>query len=155
VNILGIDPGLSGGICLLNQTTRAVYNLSTMPESILGFLQLLQGERASIAHCYLEKAQAMPKQGVSSMFTYGKHFGELIGVLTALAVPFTLVTPHSWQRSIHAGTDSHLTAKERTLQAAMRLYPDQTFLAGPRCRKVDFGLVDALMIAEYGVRTIR
>ena len=155
MNILGIDPGLSGGICLLNQATRYVYNLSTMPESIMGFLQLLQGERSNISHCYLEKAQAMPKQGVSSMFTYGKHFGELIGVLTALAVPFTLVTPHSWQRSIHAGTDAHLTAKERTLQAAIRLYPDQTFLAGPRCRKVDFGLVDALMIAEYGVRTSR
>lgn len=152
MNILGIDPGLSGGICLLNQRDRSVYNLSTMPDSIYSFWQFLESEKADIHHCYLEKAQAMPKQGVSSMFNYGKHFGELIGVLTALAVPFTLVTPHTWQRSIHAGTDGHLTAKERTLQAAVRLYPSQTFLASPRCRKVDFGLVDALMIAEYGLR---
>jgi crossover junction endodeoxyribonuclease RuvC len=149
--IMGIDPGQTGGIAVLAREDRVIHNL--IPMCITkDFASLLTSYRHYLHHIYLEKAQAMPKQGVSSMFVYGQGFGELIGAITACKIPFTLVNPRVWQKEIHAGTDAHLSAKDRTLQAAKRLFPAHNFTASARSRKDHMGMVDALMICEYGIR---
>ena len=90
--IMGIDPGQTGGIAVLAREDRVIHNL--IPMCITkDFASLLTSYRHYLNHIYLEKAQAMPKQGVSSMFVYGQGFGELIGAITACKIPFTLVNP--------------------------------------------------------------
>jgi hypothetical protein len=156
VTICGIDPGgNSGGIALINgQLTghRQVIHLGTMPEDLRYLVELFNAH--DIAHVFLEKAQSFPKQGLSSTFNYGRHYGELIGILTALELPFTLVRPQEWTKVIHAGTDGDMSAKERTLQAITRLYPSISLLATPRSKVPHPGLYDALGIAEMGIRKI-
>ncbi len=152
--ILGIDPGQSGGLAFVEPCRsgdRLVHELVPMA-GLPDLIDLIYEHKPQ--HVFLEKAQAMPKQGVVSMFTYGQHFGELVGMLVTLKLPFTLVQPTAWTKIIHEGTDSKLTTKERTLQACMRLYPTAELLATPKSKKPHLGMVDALMIAEYGIRKI-
>lgn len=151
--VMGVDPGKAGGVAVIQVIGRQIISLVPMFDSVQDFNIFCDFHRKAITHCWLEKAQAMPKQGVSSMFTYGQGFGEIIGVLTAQRIPFTLVGPRKWQQVIHEGTDSHLDPKNRTLQAAQRLYPGQSLLASERSKKPHLGLMDALMIAEYGIRS--
>src|SRR4051812_430601 len=55
----------------------------------------------------VEAVHAMPKQGVTSVFTFGVGFGVVRGVLATLGVPATYITPQSWQRAMRvpAGKD--------------------------------------------------
>lgn len=151
--ICGVDVGHRGGIAIIScdaKGKRVVWSLTVMPEDIREFFNLMVEH--SPVHIFIEKAQTMPKQGISSAFNYGRHFGELLGIIIALKIPFTMVQPREWTRVIHMGTDSNQDAKERTLQACRQLYPDVNLLATPRSKVPHEGLFDALMIAEYGLR---
>lgn len=96
----------------------------------------------------------MPKQGVTSMFSYGTGYGILQGVVGAFGFPFTLVPPRVWTKVMHAGVSTDISAKEKSLVAALRLFPDQNFLATPRSTKPHQGLIDACLINEYGRRVL-
>lgn len=109
----GIDPGKSGGVAIIGAGEPRVFSMEVAQ------LRDLQ----ACTHVYVEKAQAYPKQGVSSVFAYGTGFGRLIGWLEALQVPYTLVTPREWQKLMWLGTDTKLETKERSLQAVKRLFP--------------------------------
>lgn len=150
--VVGIDPGKTGAIAYLTPKVEALV----MPEisDFAQFIwQLAQPMRAENLHVYIEKCQSMPKQGVASSFSYGRHFGELLGVLVAYRIAHTLVPPKTWTRVMHAGT-ALSSAKERSLEACRRLFPDYNLLATPRSTVPHTGLVDALLIAEYGRRDL-
>jgi crossover junction endodeoxyribonuclease RuvC len=139
--ILGIDPGKSGGLCVLEN--RRIILLMTMPED------LHQLPRA-VDKIYLEKAQAMPKQGIASAFSYAQHYGELIGFYNALQKPICLVSPRNWTKKIHMGADSTKEPKQKSKEIAFRLSPGESFLATERSKKPHEGLIDAYLIAYYG-----
>lgn len=142
--IAAIDPGKTGGVCIMAPQRTEVHKLD-------GFnLKLLR----ACTHVFVEKAQAMPKQGVSSMFSYGVGFGRLIGWLESMDVPYTLVTPQAWMKTMHVGTDAKLDAKKRSLQAAQRMFPRVSLLASERSKKPHEGLIDALLICEHGRRVL-
>ena len=116
--------------------------------SILANMKLGEG----IKHCILEKSQAMPKQGVSSTFKFGRNFGIIEGTLSALGIPFTLVRPTEWCKVIHEGTKAGGDPKARSRMAVSRLFPNVDLKASDRCRIQHEGMVDAILLAEYGRR---
>lgn len=143
---IGIDPGQTGGIAVLPSGFTEV-----MPD-IWEFKRIMEFQADfENAHVYIERAQSFPKQGVSSSFNYGRHFGELLGILIAFGIPHTLVPPATWTRVIHAGTKGG-DPKARTLEAVRRLFPNKNLCATARSTKPHMGIVDALAIAEYGRR---
>ncbi len=154
----GIDPGLTGGIGTLGPTGDILdlRPMSPLPE-LAAYLeaskQWLTDHRIGM-HVWLEAAQAFPKQGVVAVFSYGTHYGELRGLLVALKIPYTLVRPIEWTRHMHAGTRAReAKAKVRSLEAARRLKPEETWVAkGSTAKKPHDGLVDAYLIAEFGRR---
>lgn len=151
--VVGIDPGRAGGIAFCEVTHQGLHLFSAHPMPELGALiELLQGWD-EIHHVFLEKAQAMPKNGAVSMFNYGTHFGELRGMLTTLKIPHTLVTPAAWTRVMHEGTSAG-KPKERSLIAARRLFPLVKLVPEGRAKKPHDGMVDALLISEYGRRSL-
>ena len=95
----------------------------------------------------------MPGQGVRSTFSIGFGFGIWQGLLTALQMPFELVSPQRWQREMFAGVNRDDT-KAASALVAQRLRPDVDWRATPRCRKPHDGLTDAFCIAEYGRRRL-
>ena len=148
--IVGIDPGKKGAICEYYEDQDII---KFYPMDIDIFIDLVKKWRTEMPHVYLEKAQAMPTQGVRSMFNYGRHYGMLEGILLGASINYEAVAPQTWTSVM---TRDYLgeTGKERALEAVKFLFPDVNLLATKRSKKPHDGFVDALLIAEYGKRRI-
>lgn len=136
---IGIDPGKSGGIAALLPDGQ-VYLTAKLSETEKDIAEVLKSLDASFTHwpsALLEKVHAMPKQGVSSSFTFGKGYGFLRGLLTALEIPFDDVTPQAWQKAMSCMTGGN---KNVSKQRAQQLFPKV---------KVCHAIADSLLIAEY------
>ena len=147
--IIGIDPGAKGGIAFLSKDKL----LDAMKMPIAG----KQLDITAIAHtisyfdvklAVVEKVHAMPGQGVTSMFKFGKSYGTLLGILGTLKIPTKLVTPQAWKKLILAGTKKD---KDAAIEYVRMRYPDFPIIL-PRCRKPHDGICDAICIAEYGLK---
>ena len=142
---MGIDPGKSGGVGVVGEKGNLLAALKVGDSTWVERADALRGLVDGYGGCvtaYLEAVHAMPKQGVSSTFRFGQDFGFWIGVLSALEVPYQLVSPSKWQRSIGCLTGGNKTISR---QAAHQLWPDHS-------RLLTNATADACLIAEYGRR---
>ena len=147
--IIGIDPGISGAIAVLDAGGLLVAH-SAMPTyqpgkasrvNAAALCAFLDPYRAG--HAILEQVGAMPGQGVASMFSFGHAAGSVEGVLAALGISYELVTPQTWKRAYKLNGKP----KDASRALAQRLYP-----GAPLGRKKDSGLADALLLARYGAQ---
>lgn len=97
----------------------------------------------------IEKAQAMPKQGVTSTFSYGVGYGKILGVLATLGIRTEFVRPTSWKKLVLADTTKDKAAAIYWCRCNFPLVS----LIAEGCRVPHDGMADALCIAEYGRRT--
>jgi len=138
--IVGIDPGESGGIAMLDLETKKILYVTKVKGltelDIINILDLMYS--TFIRTVYLEKVHAMPKQGVSSTFKFGKNYGFNRGVVLALRKPLIDVPPSTWQRHLGCLTGGD---KNVTKSFAQQLYPDT---------KITHAIADAILIALYG-----
>jgi crossover junction endodeoxyribonuclease RuvC len=158
---IGLDNGLDGGIVVIDETGRVLEKHVTPVLGIEGkgkriydvpaMLRLLGASAPPLpgAKAFLEKAQAMPGQGVSSMFSIGYGYGLWTALLTALGIPFEVVHPRTWQGVMFQGINRDDTKKASALVAS-RLSPSTDWRATERSRVPHDGLTDAFCIAEYG-----
>lgn len=155
--IIGIDPGATtGGIAIMldHGEVMMLWEMPSIVELVYEFTALKAGADSSL-FAYVEKAQAFPGQGVVSMFNYGLGYGQILGVLGALEIPYELIHPRVWSKEMLTGTSEPVQSKKlkkdksRNIEAARRLFPSLPEL---RAKKPDSGIVDALLIAEYGRR---
>jgi hypothetical protein len=94
----------------------------------------------------IEAQQAMPKQGVRSMFSIGLGFGLWRGLLAGMQIPYEIVRPQEWRRVVGLPRNA---SKGDAAALAQRLYPEVgAELVGPRGGLRD-GLADALLIAHW------
>jgi len=152
--ILGIDPGLSGAIAVLDLSNKllAVHDMPTttirsgksdkrqLSEAMLSSLV----KQTNAQHSYLEFVSARPGQGVSSMFNFGVGYGAIRGVLAGLGVPMSTVTPAKWQRDLNLAK-----GKDANRARAAQLFPEFAYLFS---RVKDDGRADAALIAWWGAR---
>ena len=148
---IGIDTGLSGGIAWTGGVDGAMpmpvvegkprtLNLPAIKKTFETKLRAWKK-----VYVCIEKAQAMPKQGVVSMFNYGMGFGELKGLLTGLGIPFIETRPQAWKKDILAGTKRD---KGAAIKYCQMKHPDIDLLPGQK-RKPHDGMADAVCIADY------
>lgn len=143
---LGIDPGLHGGYALIDDV-RAIAEPFPLAGGEVDLSELAVDWRALAPDiAVLELVGAMPKQGLSSTFSFGRRVGELRGVLAALGIGYYQVRPQAWQKAVLAGTSRD---KAATIAWARRAYPSAR-LVPPGCRVAHSGLADSLALAEYG-----
>lgn len=151
--VIGIDPGVSGAVVVLNVFSSGVptmFNYIRMPTMKVGKSSRVNG--AALAEflrdfdcgtAVIERVQAMPGQGVSSMFTFGHSAGVIEGVLAGLAIPYTLTAPQVWKkRAGLIGTD-----KDAARSRAIQLWPRWSALAK---KGEGQALADAALIAMFG-----
>ena len=143
--IAGIDPGKTGGIAILENGK--VQNLTLL--SSVSPRQLLLKHGVQLA--YIEQAQSFPKQGIASAFNYGRDYGYLLGSLAGSGIAIVLVRPGVWTKKVHAMAPKINDPKEKSLWCAKHIWPDISFLATDRSSKPHDGLVDAALIAYYGM----
>lgn len=144
---LGIDPGAKGGIALISERGH-IYSLHRMPLADgrvdAGGLAQILGEYDYAACCAIERVGAMPGQGVTSMFTFGKGVGIVYGVCAALRLSLIEVAPQTWRKVLGACAKD---GKPSIAFCATR-WPG-TSLVPEGCRVPSDGLADALCIAEW------
>lgn len=154
---LGVDPGKQGGFAAIvpTQTGPCVYDAMPMPLSgdeidavTLADLVKSHKKAGEGMVAIVEKVGAMPKQGLSSTFTFGKGYGIILGVMAALNVRVELVTPQRWKKVILDGT-----AKDKAAAIAYcRRAWSSAGLIPRGCRMPHDGIADAICIAAYGHR---
>jgi len=145
---IGIDPGLSGAIALLrNGEFAEVFDMPTMGRGSGNKQQINAAEVGKLLRecppcmAWIEQVGAMPGQGVSSMFNFGKATGAVLGALGALQFPVSSVTPVKWKTTFGLiGKD-----KDMARTAAQELMP-----TAPLSLKKHGGRADALLIALHG-----
>lgn len=101
----GIDPGLTGSIGIFD-TELLTYNCYRIPitkdrhVNVKEVLDILHEHKPEVL--IIEKVHAMPSQGVTSMFTFGKIYGELFATLQAYGrdsiINVIEVSPVIWKR---------------------------------------------------------
>ena len=151
MRLMGIDPGIHGGIALvLFEPDRAPQLLAVADIPVVGIgakervdaLALRDWIRAQQPqHAVIERTQAMPKQGASSGFKYGRATGSLEAVIACCEIPTTIIEPTAWKRfhNLPRGAD-----KELSRQRALQLFPAAHSLLA---RKKDHGRGEAALIA--------
>lgn len=149
VTYVGIDPGLSGAIAVMDAdgVGAEVWDMPTLggevnPTQLGTLLRSVHAPYATI-----EDVHSMPKQGVKSSFGFGVSKGIALGVLGALGIPYVRVTSSAWKRDMRVTSD-----KATALRLANERWP--SLAEDLRLKKHD-GRAEALLIADWGRRVHR
>lgn len=153
--IIGIDPGASGAIAILDSSGKLVrvfdmpiievkvgkaIKRRVAPYFLQDELQLYANEGA---RAVVEQVGAMPGQGVSSMFAFGEAFGLVKGVLAGMRITTATVIPGRWKKDLKVNA-----SKDGSRALAASLWPD---MAGEFKWVKDDGRAEAALIAHWGL----
>lgn len=152
--IIGIDPGLTGAVSVINPSGGLV-NIFDMPISaktngkgnqinageLSDFIDSADNKYLSpITEAVIERVHAMPGQGVTSVFSFGRSLGVVEGILASKDIPIRWVTPQKWKKSFGLiGKD-----KDAARTLVIEKFPEKRELFK---RKKDIGRADAVLIA--------
>ena len=157
MKIIGIDPGLSGAIAVLhNKKVINMYDMPVMAEGKKNKRQLNSSQLVNIltdningdeeAIVVVEQVNAMPGQGVTSMFNFGQTFGAIKGVCAALKLPIFFVRPSKWKKHFELINSS----KDASRTKVIEMYPT---LSAQLTKKRDVNKSDAVLIAKFYFET--
>ncbi|MGP5563742.1 hypothetical protein [Vreelandella alkaliphila] len=146
--IVGIDPGLKGGISCID--TEGWTWAEPLPHigkevdmhSILSTL----APPDVVESVIVERLGIRPGQSAQSGATQGINWGRLIGGLEVAGYSIRLVRPQDWKAKVLRGTKKD---KSDAIAFVSRAYPGVNLKPG-KCRTPQDGLADAVCIAEYG-----
>ena len=159
IYVIGIDPGINGGIVALNNGH--VVDISSMPSSpselyehflYLGFPNICKREEV---HIFIENVHSMPQDGVHSAFRFGQGLGWLEGVLAVMSSVETLkVNPATWMEFYTLKRDKEQEEakydyKKRIKETALKLVDNSNKT------KITLKTCDAFLIALYGYNKVR
>ena len=153
--IIGVDPGISGSICFLDNGK--ILDVIEMPIMTGGkknkkqvngsqvyneiSKRIKQFEKNQI-RVVIEHVSAMPGQGVTSMFNFGQSFGILKGICTAMQLPMYFVRPAKWKKYFNLLNSE----KDASRTRAIEIFP---YFSSQLSRKKDSNKADAILIASF------
>ena len=159
--IIGIDPGISGSICFLEDgRILDVLEMPTMAEGkknkkqvngsqiyneILNKINKIQKQDVRVV---IEQVSAMPGQGVTSMFNFGQSFGILKGICSAMQLPMYFVRPAKWKK--YFGLIN--SEKDASRTKAIEIFP---YISKELTKKKDANKADAILIASFFFETYK
>ena len=159
--IIGIDPGISGSICFLEDgKILDVIEMPTMAEGkknkrqVNGsqiyneIFQRIQNISKQNIRVIIEQVSAMPGQGVTSMFNFGQSFGILKGICSAMQLPMFFVRPAKWKKYFNLINSE----KDASRTRAIEIFP---YFSSHLSRKKDSNKADAILIASFYYETYK
>jgi Holliday junction resolvasome RuvABC endonuclease subunit len=153
VKVLGVDPGIRGGLAVVRlfESGPRLIDAIDVPVvrtgakervDVIALQQWLSEHDPYRA--FIERAQAMPKQGASSGFKFGRATGAIEAAIAASAIPLEIIEPSMWKRALRLrGKD-----KEGARQYALQLFPHAHHLLR---RKLDHQRAEAALIGYVGI----
>ena len=148
--VMSIDPGLSGAIavfeggallCVIDTPTHELSRNNKTKRQISAVALAAIFREYKPSHVVVEKVSAMPGQGVTSMFSFGRSFGLIEGIVAAFEIPATYVMPSVWTKGIGRGA-----GKDASRARACELYPSHQ---KQFARVKDDGRADAVLIGTW------
>ena len=157
MKVVGIDPGLSGAISILeNNKVLIIFDMPVMAEGKKNKRQLNSAQLVNIIKenistkeevaVVVEQVNAMPGQGVTSMFNFGQTFGAIKGVCAALDLPIFFVRPSKWKKHFELINSSKDSSRTKVIE----MYPS---LSSQLAKKKDVNKSDAILIARFYYET--
>ena len=151
--IIGIDPGINGAISIIeNKKILEVYDTPTMIDGKKNKRQINSAQVTNIIKerlntdkevvVVVEHVNAMPGQGVTSMFNFGQSFGVIKGICAALNLPIYFIRPTKWKKHFNLIK----TTKDASRTKVIEAYPE---ISSKLHRKKDSNRADAILIALY------
>ena len=153
--IIGIDPGISGSICFLEDgKILDVIEMPTMAEGKKNKRQVngsqiyneiskrINNDSYQDIRVIIEQVSAMPGQGVTSMFNFGQSFGILKGICSAMQLPMYFVRPAKWKK--YFGLIN--SEKDASRTKAIEMFP---YFSSKLSKKKDSNKADAILIASF------
>ena len=153
--IIGIDPGISGSICFLDngkildviempkktdcKKNKKQVNGSQVYNEITKRIKQFEKNQIRVV---IEHVSAMPGQGVTSMFNFGQSFGILKGICTAMQLPMYFVRPAKWKKYFNLLNSE----KDASRTRAIEIFP---YFSTQLSRKKDSNKADAILIASF------
>jgi len=156
--IIGIDPGISGAVCILtNGKITEIYEMPTMIDGKKNKKQVNGAEITNIINkeienekdvkVVIEHVSAMPGQGVTSMFNFGQSFGVLKGICAALKLPVHFIRPVKWKKHFNLIN----TEKDASRTKVIEAFP---YISSKISKKKDANKADAILIARFFYETL-
>lgn len=156
---MGIDPGVTGAVAIYGPeyNNLLVYDMPNIQRKVgrrlrkeldIAALVSMVDTICSFAHierAWIEDVHSLPKQGVTSAFTFGQTFGATLAVLYAGRIPHVRVQPQSWKRHFKLIGQP----KDQSRAVATRFFPTYSAIWA---RKMDHGRAEAALLAFYGSR---
>tara|TARA_A100001011_G_scaffold283284_1_gene293577 strand:- start:3314 stop:3808 length:495 start_codon:yes stop_codon:yes gene_type:complete len=153
MRIFGIDPGIAGAIAILDRNEIIdVIDLPTMSEGKKNKKQLNSAHLSQYISSnvkdinksvvVVEQVNAMPGQGVTSMFNFGQTFGAIKGISATLKLPIFFVRPSKWKKHFELINSS----KDASRTKVIEMYPS---FAEKLSKKKDVNKSDAILIARF------
>ena len=159
--IIGIDPGISGSICFLEDGKIIdVIEMPTMAEGkknkrqVNGsqifneILKRINKNDQQNTKVVIEQVSAMPGQGVTSMFNFGQSFGILKGICSAMQLPMYFVRPAKWKKYFNLINSE----KDASRTRAIEIFP---YYSSYLSKKKDSNKSDAILIASFYYETYK
>ncbi len=159
--IIGIDPGISGSICFLEDgIIKYVLEMPTMTEGKKNKKQVngsqiynelsfrIKTHEKKNIKVVIEQVSAMPGQGVTSMFNFGQSFGILKGICSAMQLPTYFVRPAKWKKYFNLINSE----KDASRTRAIEIFP---YFSSNLSKKKDSNKADAILIASYFYETYK
>lgn len=143
--ILAVDPGKSGAIAAIDRdgNLHDTWDMPVVDKRISAPLlaDILVPLQPVTDVLVCEDVHAMPGQGVTSMFTFGRGLGVVEGVALGAGIPVRWVSPARWKRALGLSAD-----KGASRRRATELWPSQSSMFA---RVKDDGRSEAALIAYY------
>lgn len=157
---IGIDNGISGGMCAISESHGKIIGFDKMPIKQarsgnevdvrafhLWVTEITGGNLSNAFYVLEEPGGSKSAKAAKSM---AGSFHSLRGFFETKFLRWERITPQSWQKKMLPGCKSGET-KKRALARASELWPSESFIL-PRCRTPHDGVIDAALIAEHGRR---
>ena len=170
--ICGIDPGLAGGLCILQRGyTYNVVDVRIMPVSdkdidmgvIKNYLSCYKPHLTIIERQIVVRPRMiegkMQRQGLGSSAKTMFNYGKLIGLLERIGLNYVVVDSREWQ-SHYADMAPPIKwtynkpTKTRSVSIAVDLYPAANLFRTPLCHKPHDGMAEAVLLAHYGAEVV-
>lgn len=153
---IACDLGKSGYFCTMEGDNIKTISMPKIGNEVdfHSICTLLRDNQQKNCHVIFERLFAIGKHQHSGM-SMGRQAGNLEGMCIALNIPYTIISPQTWQKVIFEGipkipkADGKNDTKAQALIAIKRLFPELNLLRTPKCKNPDDGLIDSVLIARY------
>ena len=142
---IGIDPGNSGGICVISHSTSIC---TKCPDTVADMVCLAKAmiDIDTNPICVIESVHSMPGNSGRSMFTFGTNYGMWLGILASLQIPYMQASPMKWMKHYGPRPKDKKARKNHLKHLAQQRYPQLP---------ITLATADAVLIAHYCFSTYK